>query len=67
MHPGDEKGGGVVMEIDSIKIHPNYQPFTFENDVALIKLKKVMSKIKLVALAIQIFLRPISHLFLIGF
>jgi len=41
MHPGDEKGGGVVMEIASITIHPKYHPFTFENDVALIKLKEV--------------------------
>ena len=41
MHPGDENGGGVVMEIESITIHPKYHPFTFENDVALIKLKEV--------------------------
>ena len=45
MHPGDENGGGVAMEIDNIKINPNYQPFSFENDVALIKLKKVTNKL----------------------
>lgn len=45
IHPGDENGGGVVIEIASITIHPKYQPFTFENDIALIRLKEVDSKL----------------------
>ena len=45
MHPGDENGGGVVMEIATITIHPKYQPFTFENDIALIRLKEVHLKL----------------------
>ena len=47
MHPGDENGGGLAMEIDNIKINPNYQPFSFENDVALIKLKKVTNQLSI--------------------
>lgn len=40
MHPGDENGWGTVLEIESITINPKYQPFTFENDIALIRLKE---------------------------
>ncbi len=47
MHPGDERGGGgVVIEIAKIITHPKYHPFTFENDIALIKFKEVRSGLK---------------------
>lgn len=45
IHPGDELGGGDVIEIANILIHPKYHPFTFENDVALLKLKEVKSSV----------------------
>jgi hypothetical protein len=41
MHPGDENGGGVTIAIANITIHPKYHPFTFENDIAIIRFKEV--------------------------
>ena len=45
MHPGDERGGGVPIEIDKITIHPKYHPFTFENDIAVIKFQEVIFEV----------------------
>jgi len=33
----DDKIGGVSIEIDNILMHPQFNPFTFEHDIALIK------------------------------
>ena len=30
---------GITLDIDKIDVHPQFDPFTFENDIALIKLK----------------------------
>ena len=34
-----EDAGGQLMEIEKIVLHPKFNPFTFENDIAVITLK----------------------------
>ena len=34
--------GGLVIEIEKIVVHPKFNPFTYEHDIALITLKKTI-------------------------
>ena len=36
----DQDHGGIQIDIAHISIHPKFNPFTYENDIAIIKFKK---------------------------
>ena len=36
----DSDHGGIIMEIEQVLVHPDFNPFTYEHDIALIKLKE---------------------------